>query len=520
MVLIDVLRAWLACALCLVAAAPAAAQPETPWPTRQWTVSTPEAQGLDSAALAAMVDHLATPSFNTDSVIAVRHGRIVSESYAAPFHAGLRHDQRSVTKSVVATLVGAAIQQGKIASDQQKVLGYFPDHPANGPAQDAMTLRHLLDMTTGIAWREWPYNAQADSYKLWAAKDWAGFLLAREVPVPPGDKFQYMAAAPHLLSVVLTRATGSNAADYARGHVFKALGIEDFAWRADPQGHSVGESALRLKPRDMARLGLLHLRGGRWDGQQLLPPGWAEALFASPGVTTGLNPLTTPPTYRGLWWTDASVPYAAAMGRHGQLIVLLPKQDLMLVVTSKTADSTRGASPVELVQRYLLPAVKSNAALPANRAAGERLAQAVQRFSQPQGPASQTPSAQAREQARRNYVLEANAWGYREFRLELDASEPHYRLLQADRSALRGESRRGGAIGIDGRYLVSPVMADRLWARRGRWIDEDTYRIETQQMESAIIAEWTARFLPDGTLELHYADGDGEALTMRGRVKD
>ena len=508
-------RFLLACVL-LFGALQAVAQ--TSWPTKQWSVSTPEAEGMDPAVLADLYDYLATPSFNTDSVIVVRHGRIVSEAYAAPFHSGLRHDLRSVTKSVIATLVAAAIQERRIASDDQKVLAFFPEHKANGPGQEALSVRHLLDMTTGIQWREWPYNAESDGRQLWASPDWGDFILAREVSAAPGTKFQYIAAAPHLLSIILTRSTGSNAAEYARRHLFNVLGIDDFSWAADPKGHTVGESALRLKPRDMAKLGLLHLRQGRWEDRQLLAVGWTDALFSTAGVTHGVA-TNAPPTYRNLWWTDVSVPYAAAQGRHGQHIVLLPKQDIVLVVTSKTADTVRGALAPHMVQRHLLPAVKSDAALPDNAAGRTRLAQAMQRFANPVGFESQMPSPDAKALSRRTFVLESNAWNYREFALELEASEPHYRLVQADKTALMGEATRGGAVGLDGRYVVSTKLDGRLWARRGRWMDETTFRIETQHMESAFVAEWTARF-EDGQLVLTYTNGDGDALTMRGRPKD
>ncbi len=491
-------------------AALAQAQNTTPWPTKEWATASPESQGVDSAALAALYDHLATPAFNTDSVLVVRYGRIVSEGYAAPYRAGLRHDLRSVTKSVVATLVGAAVQEGKLASDQQKVLSFFPGHAPNSTGQEALTLRHLLDMRSGIQWREWPYDANSDSVKMWGVPDMAQFILARQV-VAPGEKFQYIGAAPQLLSVVLTRSTGANAWEYGKGGVFKTLGISDTRWIPDAQGNSIGESGLSLTPRDMARIGLLHLRQGQWEGRQVLPPGWAESLFAPAGASA---------EYRGLWWVDPTMPWASASGRHGQMIMLLPRQDLMLVVTSKTADSTRGPRLAELASNYLLPLAKADAPLPDNAAAQAQLAQAMQRFANPPPLPSHTPTAEALAQSRRSYVLEANDWGFREFTLELSGEEPAYRLLQADKKALLGQSTRGGAMGLDGRYVESNRRNDKLWARRGRWIDNNTFRIETQFLEASIVAEWTARFMGDGKLELLYANGDGEKMLMRGQAKD
>ena len=232
---------------------------------------------MDSAALANLYEYLATTGFNTDSVLVIRHGRIVSETYVAPFSVKLRHDQRSVTKSVVATLIGMALQEGKIASLDQKVLSFFPNQASNGPHQEVLAVRHLLDMASGIQWQEHPYNEKSDALKLWKSQDWVKFILDRQVSVAPGQKFQYIAAAPHLLSAILTRSTGVNAAEYARQSLFKTLGIDDFAWSADPQGHTVGESSLRLKPRDMAKIGLLYARQGRWEDRQVLPPKAAAA---------------------------------------------------------------------------------------------------------------------------------------------------------------------------------------------------------------------------------------------------
>lgn len=512
--------AFLACILAGMALF-AQAQPAlpTPWPTRQWTSATPASQGLDAAVLADLVNQLARPGLHTDSVILVRNGRVVLESYAAPFRAELRHDLRSVTKTVVAAIVGTAIQEGRIASDQAKVLAFFPEHTPTGHGQQVLTVRHLLDMRTGIEWREWPYDAQSDAVKMLSTPDLTEFILSRPVS-EPGERTHYTGAGPHLLSAIVTRSTGRNAADFARGHLFSAVGIEDFSWPSDARGDSIGDSRLRLRTRDLARLGLLYLRDGRWDGRQLLPRGWAESLFTDPGPPHGIDSPILPPTYRSLWWTDGKVPYAAASGRHGQMIVLLPKQDMVLVVTAKTAEDERGANAPDLVRRYLLTAVLGNGAVPGSAASQARLERAIRRFAQREASAFRKPSASALEQARRVYQLEANGPGYREFSLDLAGPQPGYALLQANPAVPTGQRVHGGPLGLDGRFLESSRPDDRLWARRGRWIDERSFRIETQHLEAAVVTEWTARFLRNGELELVYTDGEGESLKIRGRARD
>ncbi|MEP6826163.1 MAG: hypothetical protein ABI919_15265, partial [Ramlibacter sp.] len=191
-----------------------------------------------------------------------------------------------------------------------------------------------------------------------------------------------------------------------------------------------------------------------------------------------------------------------------------------LVVTSKTDDRTRGVRLAGLARNYLLPVVKADAPLPEIAAAQAQLAQAMERFANPPPLPSHHPTAAALAQSRRAYVLETNEWGFREFALELTASEPSYRLVQADKKALLGQSTRGGPMGLEGRYVESTRSSDRLWARRGRWIDESTFRVETQYLEASVLAEWTARFLSDGKLELLYTNGDGDTLLMRGTAKD
>lgn len=268
----------------------------------------------------------------------------------------------------------------------------------------------------------------------------------------------------------------------------------------------------------MAKLGLLYARRGRWEDRQLLPPGWTEAVFAG-GLPNGNNPLSAPPTYSRLWWTDASVPYAAALGRHGQNIIVLPEQDVVVVVTSKTADGSRRSSAVDMVKRYLLPAIKGDTALAENPKGRAKLAQAVVGLNAVGKYESQHPTPEVEALSRRTFILESNAWRFREFALELSRSDPHLRLQQAAQAVPFWNWSRGGAMGLQGEYVVSRNMFVGPLAIRGRWINGTTFRAETQQLESSIVAEWTAEF-GDEAVELSYRDGDGRSIRIRGVPKE
>ena len=113
---------------------------------------------FDSKALIALYEVIAQPALHADSVLIVRNGHVVSEAHFAPYEAGLVHDLRSVTKSVLGTLIGIALEQGRIRALEQPVMSFFPEHRAIDPRQRTMTVEHLLDMRAGIEWREWPYD--------------------------------------------------------------------------------------------------------------------------------------------------------------------------------------------------------------------------------------------------------------------------------------------------------------------------------------------------------------------------
>ena len=131
---------------------------ETVWPTKTWETATPEAQGMASGALARLVDTVGTRQ--QDSLLVIRHGRIVAEAYYAPYAAGIRHDLRSVTKSIISTLTAIEIREGFLDSVDHPILDLFSDRQIANVDDNkrAMTVQSLLDMTLGIAWQEKAYT--------------------------------------------------------------------------------------------------------------------------------------------------------------------------------------------------------------------------------------------------------------------------------------------------------------------------------------------------------------------------
>ena len=195
---------------------PATAQEKPqPWPTKEWATSSPEEQGMSSERLARLVEFGGLN--NMDSLLVTRHGRIVLEATYAPFRAGLKHRINSATKAVVSTLVAMAMRDGRLDSTDRRVMEFFADRTiANlDDAKKAITIRHLLDMTSGLEWSE-----GLDGFRSFLAMerspDWQQFVLDRPMSEAPGTRFYYDSGNSHLLSAILTKVTGKSALDYAR----------------------------------------------------------------------------------------------------------------------------------------------------------------------------------------------------------------------------------------------------------------------------------------------------------------
>lgn len=232
------------------------------WPTQDWRSSAPEDQGLDAQTLVSMDRYIQTQVPHIYSTLVVRHGYIVFEKYYRG-DADLHYEVASVTKSFTSALIGIALDKGVLRSLDQKVLDFFPEIPVAelSPHVADLTLRHILTMTAGFNWTEetpwsWPQS-----------EDWPSYILHIPMASDPGQAFTYNTPSIHLLSVILSKASGLSTLDFANQYLFKPMGIEPSQWTTDPQGRNNGGRGLYLRARDMAKFGYLYLNNGQWDGK-------------------------------------------------------------------------------------------------------------------------------------------------------------------------------------------------------------------------------------------------------------
>lgn len=367
-------------------APPAAAEAVSSWPTKGWVTSTPEAEGLDPAALTAFHDEFAAGTHGLiDSMLVIRHGKLAFErsythDYEAlfkrqpdqtrgpynyhdpdwhPYRDGDLHTMQSVSKSVTSALVGIAIRHGSIPGVQAKLAPYFGDFQAKGDRArwDTMTLEHVLTMTTGIRWDEFtvaytdPRNSCAGMEQ---SDDWIQFVLDQPMAADPGSTFVYNSGATQLLSYLIKKTTGREAHDYAREHLFAPLGIDRFYWKTTPKGLADTEGGLYLTPRDLAKFAYLYLRDGVWEGKRILPEGWVAAS-TRPLVDTGINHPKNR-MYGNQWWLlphgDGRYAYVAN-GYGGQYAIVVPEHDLIAVFTGWNIYDKPPLSPQLALERVL-----------------------------------------------------------------------------------------------------------------------------------------------------------------------
>ncbi len=355
----------------------AAGSPQSaPWPTAGWAVSTAAEQGLDPAPLLRFERRARQGDFgNIDRLLIVRNGYVIAnERYEVdyeeasrgkrgalgcgvdacedpaevqqynyyhptfhPYHRGRDvHTLQSVTKSVAATVIGAAIHAGYIPGTEAGLLSFLADYDLSrvDPRLHDATLEDLLTMRSGIEWHEQdrPFDSTNTTLQLEASQDWVQFTLDQPMDADPGAKWVYNSGGSHLMSAVVRDATGRTIDIFAEEHLFGPLGITDYHWKLTPRGLPDTEGGLYLEAESLAKIGYLYLHDGVWDGRRILPEGWVNTATARHVEST--NGGSTGYGYQ--WWRPdrSGTTVWAGMGFGGQYLLVFPEHDVVAVLNS------------------------------------------------------------------------------------------------------------------------------------------------------------------------------------------
>jgi len=315
----------------------------------EWRLSAPSDVGIDEDALDAGAAELAqSPALL--SLLVVRDDALVFERYYNGSDASHSNNIHSASKSILSAVFGIALADGTIASLDAPLADYLPEYIAAGSDTAEITLRHVLTMSSGLEWTE----DDTEYSVIEPSDDWVEAILGQPMTGTPGVDFNYSSGMSHVLSAVLTRATGTSTCAYAHEKLLAPLGIGAEHWGRDPSGVFAGGYNLYMTPRELARFGLLFLHDGDWEGDQLVPASWVQQSI-EPQL-----PAEDGYDYGYYWWllSDGAQDIAIAWGFGGQFVYLVPALDLMVVMTADTAADHAELEGERFLFDHLLPAVQ------------------------------------------------------------------------------------------------------------------------------------------------------------------
>lgn len=355
-------------------------------PRATWDRAEAHDAGFDVERLAALTRDLREGRWgNIHALLISRNGQLVYEEYFeglderigegerhVVFAPSTLHDIRSISKTVTATLVGIALDQGLLPSVDTPLAELLPDyrHLLTGP-KATLTLRHVLTMSTGLAWDEdsLPYTDLGnDERRLSLSDDGVAFVLARDLVMPPGSTFQYSGGSTNLLAEVLKRATGEPLEVYAERVLFEPLGITNWEWQPTGNVRPSPYAGLRLTGRDLAKIGQFHLDGGVFADRRIISEAWTREAIRS-HVTVPADD-TTPDFvledgYGYQWWSSRfSFPtgvheVATAIGNGEQRVLVIPHLEMVATFLAGFYDDTEnGWTPERILMEAIIPAVE------------------------------------------------------------------------------------------------------------------------------------------------------------------
>jgi CubicO group peptidase (beta-lactamase class C family) len=447
--------------------------------------STPEEQGVSSAALLGFFKAAGEKIDAVHSVMIVRHGHVIAEGWWDPYAAAEPHMLFSLSKSFTSTAVGLAVAEGKLSLDG-RVMDFFPDAAPAMPSKNLqqMRVRDLLRMSSGqraADINDFPFVGTQDPIR--------AFL---EIPVPdiPGTHFVYNTPASFVLSAIVQKVTGQTVLDYLGPRLFVPLGITDAAWDTGTGGVSLGGFGLSLRTEDIAKFGQLYLQRGEWNGRQVIPSAWVDEATAVQ-TANGSDPSSDWNQGYGYQFWRARHGVYRGDGAFGQFCLVIPKSDTVIAITSGTGDMP---AVMNLVWDLVLPALGDGPLAP-DPAGDQRLKDTLSSLRLPTEEGAAT-SASATRFGGRMYTLLKNPQGIESVRLDISGAVPVV-ALKVDGVVQTvpcgyGTWAKGSFRDANGKEV--PIAAS------GAWSSDDTFTFKVWRYRTPFATTYDLRFSPAGVI--------------------
>jgi PPOX class probable F420-dependent enzyme len=471
--------------------------------------STPEAQGIPSAAILAFLTDAEQNIHDLHSFMLLRHGHVVADGWWTPYAPEHPHVLFSLSKSFTSTAVGLAVAEGRLSVDDA-VVDFFPDDRPEPVSEHlaAMRVHHLLSMSTGHA------EDTTAALRERADGNWVAAFLAQPVVHTPGSWFLYNSGATYLLSAIIQKLTGMTLLDYLQPRLFAPLGIVSPTWESCPRGINVGGWGLSVRTEDIARFGQLYLQQGMWQGQRLVPASWI-ATATSKQVANDNGTQSNPDWRQGYGYQFWRCQHGAYRGdgAFGQFCIVMPAQDAVIAITAGVADMQ---SVLDRIWRHLLP-VMEGSPLPANPAGQAQLATQLANLAlQPQEGEASSPVAET--VSGKTYTFAPNEQKVDWMQFDFSGEEAEV-MLRADQHTQqivvgRGQWRKGEMV-IE-RFGRQPMVAS------GAWTAPDTFVMQCYFYKTPFCATITSRFAADHityNLNMNVAFGPTGRPQLLGRAK-
>ena len=319
--------------------------------------STPEQQGISSAAIRSFLEAINVSGQEFHSIMIIRHGYVVAGGWWYPFSPELHQQLYSLSKSFTGTAIGMAIDE-KLLKLDDPVITFFPkDQPSSISTNlAALKVRHLLSMSVG---------QEKDSIQTLEhtpeGTTWEETFLALPIVHEPGTRFLYNSGASYMLSSIVKQVSGHNVHAYLKPRLYDPLGITGATWTENSEGVNMGASNLRIRTEDIGKLGQLYLQEGSWNSRRLVSREWVE-LATRKEIDTGKNDSSWGYGYGFQFWLNPPGGFRAD-GAYGQYSMVFPEKDTVVVITSESADKE---STMHTVWDHLYPALTDHRTLPAN----------------------------------------------------------------------------------------------------------------------------------------------------------
>ena len=316
----------------------------------------PENVGVDSRPLVQLSEYIRKENLDVRSFLVVKDGKLIYERYSQGLTRDHNYELYSITKNVTALAAGVLVDEGRSRLDEKiapVLTKARPDLAQAFADKQGIELRHVLSMSTGLFYDFKP----TDDPIYYGAPDRLKLAAETTSKRPPGMAFEYTDVNPVLASAILGADAGMPLEKFAEEKIFKPMGMTHYAWeRADDKGLVSSGWGLRLRAVDMAKVGMLALTGGRWNGKQIVSQAWMRTMTAP----------TSAPFYGLYWWINdivATEPETHAMGFKGQFIVALPERNTVVVVTAMLPiegglrESKNVLAVRHMVNDFVLPAL-------------------------------------------------------------------------------------------------------------------------------------------------------------------